>query len=307
MSERYDAAVIGCGITGLATAADLALRGLRTVALEANTLGGLVVGVNELEPNPSSAHRSGAEFASALAEIGSERGVEYRFQAVESLDSCDAGFVVDLDGERLVAHTVVVASGARLKLLDVPGEAENEGRGVGHCADCDGPIYAGQDVVVVGGGDSAFQEALVLATFCRRVTIVHRGAEPHASARLIAEAAGLANVERLGGTTVSRILGSDGVSGVELQDLRTGAQRSLDCAGVFPFVGLNPNVEFLRLMVTRDAAGFIVADSSCATSVPRLYAAGIVRAGCGGLLQDALADAASAAAAIGAKHRPIAV
>lgn len=305
MNERYDAAVIGCGIAGLAAAADLAQRGLRTVALEANALGGLVIGVNELAPNPSSVHRSGAEFASALAETGSERGVEFRFRAVSSLASHDEGFVVDLDGDSIVARTVVVASGARLKPLDVPGEAENEGRGVGHCADCDGPIYAGQDVVVVGGGDSAFQEALVLATFCRYVTIVYRADEPHASARLIAEASELANVEQLGGATVSRILGGDGVTGVELQDLRTGAQRPLNCAGVFPFIGLTPNAEFLHLRVQRDAAGFIIADSSCVTSVPRLYAAGIVRAGCGGLLQDALADAAAAATST-AEHRPIA-
>src|SRR5688572_10293112 len=151
--------------------------------MEAQLFGGLVLNVNELEPAPEGAPTSGAELASGMMEENSGHGVTSIQEPVTVLR--ESGGVVEAvtDSGSYTARHVVVASGARLKRLGVPGESEFEGRGVSQCADCDGPMFQNEEALVVGGGDSAFQESLVLAQYCKRVHLVHRSdsfrAAPH--------------------------------------------------------------------------------------------------------------------------------
>jgi thioredoxin reductase (NADPH) len=195
------------------------------------------------------------------------------------------------------ARAVIVASGARLKRLGVAGETEFEHRGVAQCADCDGPMYKDEEVVVVGGGDSALQEALVLANYCKRVHLVHRGTKLRAQQHLVDAVAARSNIEPVWNTAVEEILGEKMLSKVRVRDLGDGKTREIPCSGFFAYPGLAPNSEFLPPELERDADGRAVTMESLQTSLSGVFAIGAVRAGCGGLLTDAIADGQKAAAA----------
>jgi len=292
-SEK-DLIVIGTGIAGLAAAKLAAEQGLSVLALESNVFGGLVLNVNELE---GEVHGSGAELASGmLGEIG-DLGVDNVSEAVTGLSVDDAGMTVSTDAGEYRARAVIIASGARLKRLGVPGEAEFEGRGVAQCADCDGPLYQGQDVVVVGGGDSALQEALVLAGYANKVHLVHRGTKFRARAELVQAVSGRSNIAVRWSTTVEEIIGADGVSAVRVRDTAAGKADEIACTGIFAYVGLAPNSEFAPGQFDRDESGRLMTDEYLQTKLPGVFAVGAVRSGYGGMLVHAMAEATQAAEA----------
>jgi len=170
----FDVVVIGAGITGLTAAKAAVQSGLRTANIEALMFGGLVVNINDLDGETTG---SGTDLASNLMMEISDLGVENLSETVSTLAREGDRLKVTTDAGTHQARAVIIASGAKLKRLGIPGEAEFEYKGVSQCADCDGPMYKDEEVVVVGGGDSALQEALVLAEYCKRVHLVHRGAK----------------------------------------------------------------------------------------------------------------------------------
>ena len=286
----YDVIVIGEGVSGLATAGSLADAGLKVATMEAQLFGGLVINVNELEPVPDGHPGSGAELAAELMQKNAERGVASIQEAVTGLRETGGAREVITDAGAYSARCVVVASGARLKRLGIPGEAEFEGRGVSQCADCDGPMYQNEDAIVVGGGDSAFQEALVLARYCRRVFLIHHGDVFKASSHFVDQ------VKANGKITIMRKATVDAIAGDKMVDRARvrhtdGRTEELACAGVFAYIGLEPNTAFLPDAVTRDAAGFLRTNEHCETVVPGVFAVGAVRSGFGGTLEHALKDA----------------
>lgn len=292
-SEK-DVIVIGTGIAGLAAARHAAEQGLSVLALESNVFGGLVLNVNELE---GEVQGSGAELASSmLGEIG-DLGVENVSEAVTGLSADDSGVSVSTDSGEYRARAVIIASGARLKRLGVPGEMEFEGRGVAQCADCDGPLYQGQDVVVVGGGDSALQEALVLAGYANKVHLVHRGTKFRARPALVEAVSGRDNIAVRWNAIVEEITGGEGVSAVRVRDTVQGMVEDIACSGIFAYVGLAPNSEFVPAQADRDPAGCLLTDASMQTRLPGVFAIGAVRSGYGGMLAEAMNDAAVASAA----------
>jgi thioredoxin reductase (NADPH) len=295
--QDFDLVVIGEGIAGLCAARCAARTGMRVATFEANLFGGLVINVTELEGYPEGRIVSGAELASELVQENAELGVASVQEAVEAVAPADGGFEVVTAATRYRARRVIAASGARLKKLGVPGEAEFAGRGVSQCADCDGPMFQGEEVVVVGGGDSALQEALVLARYCGRVHLVHRGERLRARAHYVERASASPKISILWNTAVEAILGTKMVEKVRLRDLRAGRAHELACAGVFAYVGLEPNAACLPPAVARDTRGFIVTDGTLLTSVPGLWAVGALRSGYSGRLSDAVAEAERAAQA----------
>jgi thioredoxin reductase (NADPH) len=288
----YDLIVVGEGVTGLACARHAASLGLKTATAEGNLFGGLVINVGELEGYDEAG--SGVDIASALMESNAAAGVDNLGAQVTGIEPAGERIRVLTDAGEHGARAVVIASGARLNKLGVPGEEEFDHRGVSQCADCDGPMFQGEHVVVVGGGDAAFQEAQALARYAGQVTILMRGAQPRAHAELVEKVRRLDNVALRPGTSVDAILGAATVDGVSVHSAGGESER-IDCAGVFVFVGLTPNSECAPQGVKRDAAGAIETDASMQTAVPGVYAAGAVRAGYSGRLVDAVREAKAAA------------
>ncbi len=291
-STSHDLLVIGAGVAGLAAAREALRAGLSTAYLEAQMFGGLVLNVNELDGATSG---SGAELASTMMEEVADLGGENLEAVATGLDADGDTLVVTSDAGRHRARAVIVASGAALKKLGIPGESELEGQGVSHCADCDGPMFQGQTAMVVGGGDSALQSVLVLAQFCATVHLVHRGAAFRAKPHLAAAAQAAANVRVHWNTQAEAVLGAGGVEGVRV---RGGTNGVLACSGFFAFIGVAPATGFLPAAVARDAGGAVVTDAGLQTALPGVYAAGAVRAGCGGMIDDAMAEGVAAAQAV---------
>jgi thioredoxin reductase (NADPH) len=292
--SAFDVIVIGTGITGLTAAKAAAQRGLKTAVVESMMFGGLVININELEPAPASAPASGTEFASNLMMEISEQ-VENISATVTALTREANGITVATDAGNHSARAVIIASGAKLKRLGIPGEGEFEGRGVSQCADCDGPMYKDQEVVVVGGGDSALQEALVLSQFCRRVHLVHRGTKFSGSAHLIEKVAAQKNILPIWQSVAEEVRGSDAVTAVRIKNSQ-GASSEIPSTGFFAYVGLEPTCEFAPGEIKRDERGFLMTDAALATGMAGVYAAGAVRSGYGGLLEHAIADGQTAVA-----------
>ena len=304
MPTTHDLMVIGAGITGLSAARRALQNGLSTATIESQFFGGLVININELD----------GEHAGSGSELAANMMMEIADLGAENITAVAAG--IERDGDALVvksdqsihrARTVIIASGARLKRLGVPGEAELTDMGVSQCADCDGPMYKNKDVDVVGGGDSAVQEAIVLAGYTRHVHVVHRGLKFSARQHLVDRLAGHANVTIHWKTRVEAVLGATGVEGVHLRALddqgSDAAPREIPCAGFFAYVGLVPVCEFVPPAVMRDAGGFLLTAAGLVTAMPGVFAAGAVRSGYGGLLTHAVAEGIAAANSVGALLR----
>ena len=182
------------------------------------------------------------------------------------------------NGETLNAHAVILATGGNPKKLDVAGERELYGKGVSYCATCDGFFFRGKTVVVVGGGDSAAEEALYLAKLCKKVYIAHRRDELRASKILQQRIFNDCNIEMLWNTVITEIkAGKDGVEGVGLKDTLTAATRELDVDGVFIFIGFNPNNELVPAGTRMNADGMVMTDEKCEARTPGIYVIGDLR------------------------------
>lgn len=297
---QYDVIVIGEGVSGLSAAGALAKEGLKVASIEGTLFGGLVINVNELEPRPEGLPASGAELASEMMQVNSERGVTSIQEAVTALrDLGDIKEAVTDSGVHS-ARQIVVASGGRLRKLGVPGEAEFEGRGVSQCADCDGPMYQNEEAIVVGGGDSAFQEAVVLATYCKRVLLVHRHDRFKAAPHFVEQVKANDKISIVTEAVVDAILGGKMVEKVRLRHA-SGQIEELPCAGVFAYVGLEPNNGFLPVSVERSEGGFVRTDDNFQTTLPGVFAIGAIRNGYGGTLTHAIDEAQRVAATLRAR------
>lgn len=290
----YDVIVIGEGVSGLTAAGELARAGRKVATIEAQLFGGLVINVNELEPGPEGHPASGAELAAEMMQANAEHGVTSIQEPVTALKAGDGTIEVITDAGAHTARQVIVASGARLKKLGVPGEEEFEGRGVSQCADCDGPMYQNETALVVGGGDSAMQEALVLAQYCSKVHVVHRGEDFRAVPHFVQQVEANEKIAIVRNAVVEAIEGGKMVEKARVRHA-DGRVEEIPCAGVFAYIGLQPSTEFLPAAVERDAQGFVRTNETFQTAMPGILAIGAVRSGYAGTLADAMNEARAAA------------
>lgn len=290
----YDILVIGGGMAGLTAASNAAAGGRNTALLEPSPMfGGQIANVEAVEG--LSAPMPGMMLAMNAMQDCVTNGVETIAAGADAVTREEHGFEVATAEGVQSAAAVILASGARLKTLGVAGEAEFEGRGVSQCASCDGPLFQGQDVAVVGGGDAAAQEALALAGFCRSVHLLTRTGLK-ASADYAARLAAAKNIRHTDAVSVEKILGDEGVDGVRVRHRESDETEDIACSGVFPFIGGDPNSECVAGLVSLED-GHVPTDDALASAVPGLFAAGAVRKGYSGQLADAIDEGRRAAQA----------
>jgi thioredoxin reductase (NADPH) len=203
--------------------------------------------------------------------------------------------VVSCDSGSYRAKAAIVANGSTLRHLGIPGEEEFDGRGISHCATCDGPFFMGKTVGVVGGGDSAADEALTLTDYAERVLVFHRRDQLRAQKVLQDRLVGNPKIEILWNTEVQAILGEEAVSGVRGHNVVTNLETVVDLSGLFIYVGLEPNSNLTKGLVKQDNSGHIQVDLSMETSVPGVYAAGDIRQNSASQLVSSAGDGATAA------------
>ncbi len=278
MSEAHDVVVIGGGVTGLSACVYTLRNGLSTLLIEGTGLGGQIINADTIENFPGFPQGiMGPDLVAALQEQALDLGLEFAFGQVTGLDVDASPMTVRTEGGEFPARSVIIATGGERNRLDVPGEEAFEGRGVSTCATCDGHFFADQDVAVIGGGDTALDEALYLTQICSSVTLVHRRDRLSASSILRERAAQNPKLDILYGTTVESIYGEEAVRGVVIRDSDAGQSRELPLAGVFVCVGYHPNTGPFRGTIPMDDGGHIKVDLRMATDVPGVFAAGDCR------------------------------
>jgi thioredoxin reductase (NADPH) len=278
-TQLYDLIIVGGGPGGMSAGIYAMRAALKTVLVEKGAPGGQVNLSDEVENYPGFEHISGAELSMKFAEHARAYGIEELYEEVAAIEPGLEHHTVKLaNGKVLTAHAVIMATGGSPRKLGVPGENEFYGKGVSYCAVCDGFFFKGKEVMVVGGGDSACEEALYLAKLASKVYLVHRRDALRASMILQQRVKEDCNIEILWNTVVTEIKAADdGVSGVTLQDTQTQEQREMPIDGVFIFIGFIPNNQLVPAGTRMNADGFAVTDDKCETNNPGIYAIGDLR------------------------------
>lgn len=301
MSAEYDVAIIGGGLAGLSAALTVARLGRSAVVLTDGVPGGELIKIDRIDGVPGYAEGvAGYDLCPITQEQADELGVAFVMEPATAIATEGDGWRVRADSEEIAARALIVASGTAMAKLDVPGEERLYGKGVSECASCDGPLLRGKVAVVAGGGDSAMQEALVLAEHLDKVILVTRGEALSGQARYRSEVEANPKIEVRTGTVPTEILGDDGVTAVKVKELASGAEEEIAADALFTFVGLVPNTAVVADLVALDASGRIDVDAAMRSSVKGICAAGNVRAGSPHRAAGAMGDAAAAAVAIDA-------
>lgn len=273
-----DVLIIGAGPAGL-TAAIYALRAEKSVLLlEKGAFGGQVTFSPKIENFPGFPGIGGNELADALVSQVLEAGGEFAFGEVQSLQKENGCFLAQTADSTYEAKAVIIASGAKHRPLGVPREQELCGHGVSYCAVCDGAFYKNKKVAVIGGGNSALQEAMLLADLCEKVTVVQNLPEFTGEEKLLNALSQKENVELMPGYTVKELLGAEELTGMKIKAVGSADEQLIDCEGMFVAIGLQPQNEAFASLLPLDSMGYIPADEACQTAVPGLFAAGDCRA-----------------------------
>ena len=296
--EMYDVIIIGGGAAGLTAGLYTCRFGLKTVMLEKLMPGGQVINAEIIENFPGFPDGiSGAEIGPLMQQQAMKYGLEIRLGDVDELQQDGDNWRVSAWGEEYAGRAVIIAGGSTFRKLGVAGEEELYGAGVSYCATCDGGFFMNQAVGVVGGGDSALDEALVLTEYASKVIILHRDGK-FTGQRILQERV-LSNpkVEVRWNTTVSKILGDGQVEGVLIVDEESGETSQVDLSGIFIYIGLDPNTEYLQDVLPLDNGGHIPTDIWMSTPARGIFAAGDIRQNSAAQLVSAAGDGATAAIA----------
>ncbi|MBZ2020596.1 thioredoxin-disulfide reductase [Streptococcus sanguinis] len=274
----YDTIIIGAGPAGMTAALYAARSNLKVALLERGIPGGQMNNTADIENYPGYANISGPELAEKMFEPLENLGVEHLFGLVEKIEDRGVFKEIITEDERFETKTVIIASGANHRHLGVPGEEDYNSRGVSYCAVCDGAFFRDEDLLVVGGGDSAVEEAIFLTRFAKSVTIVHRRDELRAQKVLQDRAFANEKIRFVWDSVVESIHGDERkVTGVTFKNVKTGELSQAEFGGIFIYVGLDPVSEFAADLGITDEAGWILTDHQMKTSVAGIYAVGDVR------------------------------
>lgn len=299
MSSEYDVAVVGGGLAGMTAALTSARLGRRTVLVTGGLVGGQLVSIEKIEGVPGFPDGiPGYDLCPMAQEQADAAGVESLPESCTSLAAENDLWRLTSDASMVTSRAVILATGAALAKLGIPGEEQLFGKGVSECASCDAPLLRNKVAVVVGGGDTAMQEALTLGEHVAKVVIVERGDALTGQASYRDRIGSHAKIEVRLNSIVTEILGDQAVSRVRVKDVGTGAESELETAAVFACVGLVPNTGLFRGLVPLDDTRRIHVDAAMRTPVKGICAAGNVREGTPHRAAGAMGDGATAAIAI---------
>jgi len=300
-----DLIIIGAGPAGLTAAQYGARANLKVLVIEGLSVGGQALLIDSLENYPGNvggeccAPKTGYEFAMDLHSQAESFGASFFYGEVNSLEKDGDTFTVSFsDGTTRTATAVIIATGAKPRLLGVPGEKEFAGKGVSYCATCDGNFFKGKKIFVAGGGDAACDEARYLSHLTDKIVMVHRRDSFRAQKALVKRTLENPNIKVCFNTVIKEIKGEKKVKSVVLADIRTGETREEETDAVFIFAGTVPQSSLVagnKLNAKLDESGYIVTDQKMATNIPGLYAAGDIRSGAFRQVVTAVADGAVAA------------
>ncbi|UTC62967.1 thioredoxin-disulfide reductase [Treponema sp. OMZ 787] len=280
MSEKYDLVIIGGGPGGMAAGIYAARSKLKTVILEEKpNQGGQCYITEEIENYPGFPESSGPALTEAFQKHAEKFGVEFkraRAEKIELVPNSPTRIVHGSDGVKYECLAVVVATGASARELGCKGEKEHWGKGVSYCATCDGAFFEECEIVVIGGGDSAVEEAMYLTKFADKVTIVHRRDELRAAKSIQDKAFANPKMAFKWNAVVEEVCGEGLVDSVILKDTKTGETSKFDTEGVFVFIGHNPQTAFIQGLVDLDENGYILTNGRMETNVPGIYGVGDV-------------------------------
>lgn len=287
-----DIAIIGGGPAGLTAAIYAARAGKTVTVFERESMGGQITHAHKVSNYPGFTEISGTELGDKFCAQAMDMGAQIEFANVESVEKDGDFFRITAEDGEFTAKTLIFAGGAKPRPLGVDREEELTGAGVSYCALCDGAFFAGKDVAVVGGGNSAFSDALFLAGVCRSVTLIHRREGFRAEPKQIEAAKAMENIRFLTSRTVTELLGENQVTGLRLN---SGEEVKVD--GVFVALGRIPDTTLIADLADLDEAGYVLADESCETKTPGLYVAGDCRRKLIRQVTTAVADGTAAATA----------
>jgi len=274
----YDVIIIGSGSAGYTAAIYACRAGRKTLVLAGSIPGGQLMITSEVENYPGFPEGVlGPELMEKFRRQAERFGPEIVYDDVSFVDFSSRPFKIVAGGKTYEGKSVIIATGANAKWLGLPSETKFRGRGVSSCATCDGFFFKGKDVVTVGGGDTAMEEANFLANITNSVTVVHRRDMLRASKIMQERATANPKIRFIWDSTVKEITGDDKVTGVQLHNLKSGKDSHVKAEGVFVAIGYEPNTGFLKGKVELDSQGYVVTRKETETSVPGVFAAGDVR------------------------------
>jgi len=274
----YDVIIIGGGPAGLTAGLYNARARLNVLLLERLAPGGQVLTTDWVENYPGFPDGiSGFELMDKMKAQAEKFGLLIQSEEVPRLELSKEKKIVHTAGGKMEARAIILACGATWKRLGIEGEEKLIGKGVSFCATCDGPFYRDQEVAVIGGGDTAVEEAVFLTRFVSKVYLVHRRDQLRATKLLQERVMAEEKIEIIWDTIPLKILGENGVEGIELKNLQSGAVSRREVKGVFVFIGTIPNTALVKGLVELDKNGFIMTDNNMETSIPGVFAAGDIR------------------------------
>jgi thioredoxin reductase (NADPH) len=296
-ADLHDVVIVGGGPGGLSAGIYAMRAALKTILIEKGAAGGQVAISDGVENYPGFEHITGYELSQKFLQHAQSYGMEIVQEEVVAVEpGLDFHTVRLANGDILKSHTVILATGGSPRKLDIPGEDEYYGKGVSYCGVCDGFFFRDKIVVVVGGGDTAAEEALYLAKLAKHVYLVHRRDALRASMILQQRVKDECKIEILWNNIVTEIKANDeGVNAVDLQDTQSGEQRELATDGVFVFVGFIPNNQLVPAGIKMNADGYVVTNDKCETNMPGIYVVGDLREKYAKQIVVAAADGCTAA------------
>ncbi len=292
-----DVIVIGGGYAGLTAALYVARAGKKALVFETENIGGQITAAHQIENYPGFPSISGMELADNLFLQATAQGVEVKLEQVLSVEIDGESKKVTTEDDVYVCGAVIIATGAKHRKLGVAREEELTGNGISYCAVCDGMFYKDKDVAVIGGGNTAFGDALFLASICRKVTIIHRRNSFRADAAMTKRAAAMPNIHFMTGFTVQELHGDPLLSGMTIQNVTTEETQDIPADGLFVAVGHEPKNPKLPDGISVDRDGYLVAGEDMKTNIPGVFVAGDCRAKEVRQLTTAASDGTNAAIA----------